>query len=142
MIYFFNFSMWASFTVWAFALIVNEKEEVLLVKRKDNGMWNLPWWGMNSFESPWECVVREVKEETKLDVKVNRLVWLYSKSNIDDFVFCFLCDIIWWTIWETDEWSEFWWFWCKDLPDNIIDRHKDRIINFFNDKNKLVMNKS
>ena len=94
--------MWALFTVWAFALIVNKKDEVLLAKRTDNGMRNLPWWGMESLESPWECVVREVKEETRLDVKVNKLVWIYSKNNKDDLIFCFSCDIIWGTIWNTE----------------------------------------
>lgn len=134
--------MWACFTVWAFALIVSEKDEVLLARRTDNGMWNLPWWGMESLESPWECVVREVKEETRLDVKVNRLVWVYSKNDKDDLIFCFSCDIVWWTMWETDESCEFWWFWCENLPDNIYKRHKDRIINFLKNKNRFVMDKS
>ena len=84
-----TYKMRTYFTIWAFALIVNENNEVLLVRRADNGMWNLPWWGMNSLESPWECVVREVKEETRLEVKVNRLVWLYWKANKNDFVFLF-----------------------------------------------------
>ena len=134
--------MWASFTVWAFAIITNECDEVLLVRRKDDDMRNLPWWGMNSLESPWECVVREVKEETRLDVRVNRLIWIYSKLSRDDLVFCFLCDVIWWIIWETDEWSEFWWFWFDNLPDNIYKRHKERILDFFEDKNTLIMKKS
>ena len=134
--------MWALFTVWAFALIVNEKDEVLLAKRTDNGMRNLPWWWMESLESPWECVVREVKEETRLDVKVNKLVWIYSKNNKDDLIFCFSCDIIWGTIWNTDESSEFWWFWLDNLPDNIFKRHKDRIIKFLKNKDTIVMDKS
>ena len=134
--------MWALFTIWAFALIVNEKDEVLLAKRTDNGMRNLPWWGMESLESPWECVVREVKEETRLDVKVNKLVWIYSKNNKDDLIFCFSCDIIWGTIWNTDESSEFWWFWYDNLPDNLFKRHMDRIVKFLKDKDTLVMDKS
>ena len=134
--------MWALFTIWAFALIVNEKDEVLLAKRTDNSMRNLPWWGMESLESPWECVVREVKEETRLDVKVNKLVWIYSKNNKDDLIFCFSCDIIWGNIWNTDESSEFWWFWLDNLPDNLFKRHKDRIIKFLKDKDTIVMDKS
>ena len=55
--------------------------------------------------------------------------------------FCFLCDIKWWSNGETDEWVEFWWFWPNDLPDDIYKRHRDRILNFFEDKNKIVMEK-
>lgn len=136
------YKMWALFTIWSFAIILNVNDEILLVKRRDCDMRNLPWWGMESSESPWECVVREVKEETRLDVKVNRLVWIYSKSNKSDFVLCFLCDIIWWTVWETDEWSEFWWFWASNLPDNLYKSHRYRVLNFFEDKNNLAMKKS
>ena len=136
------YKMWASFTVWAFALILNENDEVLLVRRTDNGMWNLPWWGVESLESPWECVVREVKEETRLDVKVNRLVWIYSKLTKDEIIFCFLCDIVWWTIWETDESCEFWWFWVNNLPDDIYKRHQERILDFFENKDRLITKKS
>ncbi len=55
--------------------IVNEKNEVLLLKRKDDddflpGHWGLPGGASEFGEEPIEATMREVKEETGLDVNV------------------------------------------------------------------------
>ena len=48
------------------AVIVNERNEILLQKRKDNGFWGLPAGSMELGESFEECARREVLEETGL----------------------------------------------------------------------------
>ncbi len=59
--------------VGATAVIPDGRGRVLLDRRADDGRWGLPggWLGPN--ESPAECVVREVAEETGLDIEVVRL---------------------------------------------------------------------
>lgn len=56
-------------------------ENTLLQKRTDNGRWGIPGGGMDPGESAAECCIREVKEETGLDVEVARLVGIYTTPH-------------------------------------------------------------
>ena len=47
-------------------LIVNEKNQLLLQRRKDNGLWGYPGGSMELGERFEDCAVREVLEETGL----------------------------------------------------------------------------
>lgn len=49
-------------------LIFNEKGQVLLQKRSDDGLWGNPGGAMNLGETIYETVIREVKEETGFDI--------------------------------------------------------------------------
>ena len=82
------------FSIGSFAIIKNENNQILMAKRKDNNLWNLPGWWVENLESPWDAVIREVKEETWLDIKVEKLIWIYAKNNRNDIVFCFHCSIV------------------------------------------------
>ena len=61
------------------------REQVLLQKRSDNGMWGLPSGHVEIGETVEEAVIREVKEETGLQVKVVRLVGVYSDPSSQVF---------------------------------------------------------
>ena len=41
-------------------IFTNDYKQILLVKRRDVPVWDLPCGGMNEEESPEECVIREV----------------------------------------------------------------------------------
>lgn len=58
------------FKIGVFGIIIDEQNRVLLCHRRDYDLWNLPGGGLEKNEAPWEGVVREVKEETGLRVKV------------------------------------------------------------------------
>jgi 8-oxo-dGTP pyrophosphatase MutT (NUDIX family) len=60
----------------------NSRQSVLLTRRTDNGRWCLPGGGMDPGESADEACVREVLEETGLEVRVTRLVGIYTSPNI------------------------------------------------------------
>ena len=47
-------------------LLLNEKRELLLQKRADNGLWGYPWGSMELGDSFEDCARREVQEETGL----------------------------------------------------------------------------
>lgn len=53
----------------AAAIIVNDKGQILMQCRTDNGRWGLPGGCQNLGEDFETTVIREVKEETNLDVK-------------------------------------------------------------------------
>jgi ADP-ribose pyrophosphatase YjhB (NUDIX family) len=56
----------------------NTSGELLLEWRRDNGLWTLPGGTMNVGERLHETAVREVREETGVDVEVTGIVGIYS----------------------------------------------------------------
>lgn len=51
------------------AIVRNERGEILLHRRSDLGIWDLPGGGAELGESVESCVVREVREETGLNIE-------------------------------------------------------------------------
>ena len=73
----------ATLRAGASALIFDQgREKVLLTRRADNGLWCLPGGGMDPGESAEETCIRETLEETGLNVRVTRLVGVYTSPNI------------------------------------------------------------
>ncbi|WP_078326918.1 NUDIX hydrolase [Mycobacteroides salmoniphilum] len=62
----------------ASAIVTDEQDRILLVKRRDNTLWALPGGGHDIGESIEQTAVREVKEETGLDVEVSGLTGIYT----------------------------------------------------------------
>ena len=61
------------------AILFNEdRSEVLLQRRSDNGSWALPAGRLDIGESVAECAIRECEEETGLKTRIKRLVGVYS----------------------------------------------------------------
>lgn len=67
--------------VHAGGCIFNEQGEVLLQRRGDCNMWGFPGGALELGETPEMAAVREVKEETGLDVKVGRLIGVYTDTD-------------------------------------------------------------
>lgn len=53
-------------------------QEILLMRRSDNGLWGLPGGYVEPGESVSEAAAREVQEETGWTIRLGRLVGLYS----------------------------------------------------------------
>jgi 8-oxo-dGTP pyrophosphatase MutT (NUDIX family) len=67
-----------SLVVAASAVVTDDEGRILLQRRRDNGLWALPGGGMELADSLPGTAVREVKEETGLDVEVTGLVGTYT----------------------------------------------------------------
>lgn len=65
----------------ASAIVTDEHGRILLVKRRDNTLWALPGGGHDIGETIADTAVREVKEETGLDVEVTGLVGVYTNPH-------------------------------------------------------------
>ena len=60
------------------AVIIDPTGRVLLQRRSDDGRWRLPGGAMEPGEEPAETLVREIREETALEVVPERVVGVYS----------------------------------------------------------------
>ncbi len=65
----------------AAAAVFDEQGRILLQRRSDNGQWALPGGTMEVGETAEQAVIREVKEETGYDIKVLRLIGIYSEPE-------------------------------------------------------------
>jgi ADP-ribose pyrophosphatase YjhB (NUDIX family) len=61
--------------------VVFKERKILLVREKSDGLWALPGGFPDIGFSPSEAVVKEVKEESGLDVEVVRLLALWDKEK-------------------------------------------------------------
>ncbi len=66
--------------VGADAAIFNDQGEILLMDRVDGSGWCLPCGWVEPNEKPAETAVREVREETGLDVVVRQLVGVFTRT--------------------------------------------------------------
>lgn len=90
--------------VYASACVEDAQGRLLWQRRADFGCWGLPGGVLELKESLPACVVREVYEETGLDVSPVRLVGVYSSPEFDvtypngdqvqQVTFCFACRVV------------------------------------------------
>ncbi len=122
----------------ASAVIFDTGGRILLQRRSDNGRWGLPGGGVEIGESVVAAAVREVREETGLDVEVVRLIGLYSDpafqvvrypdGNVVHYVSaCFECRVAAGTLTVCDETLALDWFDPSALPPDLLAMHRRRI---------------
>jgi ADP-ribose pyrophosphatase YjhB (NUDIX family) len=118
------------------AVVLNEKNEVLLAKRTDNGLWCLPGGHVDLGETLAQACLRELQEETGLKGEVGKLVGVYSDTQNSLHIsqgpewhtirVSFLCKVVGGTITPSEETSEIRYFDVNHLPPLITD-HAQRV---------------
>ena len=88
----------------ASAIVTDEQGRILVHRRRDNDKWALPGGKMELGESLGDCAIREVKEETGLQVRLTGIVGVYSDPrhvfSYDDgevrqeFSICFKAEVV------------------------------------------------
>lgn len=121
-----NESSLRNFRIGVSALILQDGK-VLLAMRRDIDWWNLPGGGMEIGETVEEAVLREVREETGLEIEIVRLVGLYSKPQKQEVVITFLCRQVGGELMATEESRECRYFSPASLPANTLPKHRQRI---------------
>lgn len=116
----------AQFRIGVFGVII-EDGKVLLALRRDIDWWNLPGGGMELGETVDEALQREVLEETGLQVRVGRLVGVYSKPQKQEVVLTFLCQREGGQLTATEETRESRFFAPDALPEKTLPKHAERI---------------
>lgn len=120
------------------ALVFNEKGEVLLAKRTDNGLWCIPGGHVELEETLAQACARELREETGLEAEVVRLVGVYS-DTVGSLHFAqgkewhtvrvsFLCRLVGGELRLSEETNELKYFPVDSLPPMITD-HPKRVLD-------------
>lgn len=105
-----------------------DKKKVLLVRRRDNGMWVLPGGGIEAGESPKEAVIREAAEETGFSIKVERkCAEYYPVNKLASFTNVFICSVDKGTSKLSDETTAVEFFPLDHLPPSMFKIHKQWI---------------
>ncbi len=60
-------------------VVIDDRGRILLERRSDNGMWGLPGGAIEPGESVSDTALREVKEETGLNIRITGLLGVYSE---------------------------------------------------------------
>jgi 8-oxo-dGTP pyrophosphatase MutT (NUDIX family) len=121
-------------------VVTNDAGEILLQRRVDNDLWALPGGTMDLGERIADTVVREVKEETGLDVEVSGLVGVYSDPGhviaYDDgevrqeFNLCFAARLVGGELAGSDESTEVRWVDPKAIEALLHESVRLRIKHF------------
>ena len=59
-------------------LVVNDQDQILLIRRSDNDNWAVPGGGIELGESMTQAAIRETKEESGIDCEITGLVGIYT----------------------------------------------------------------
>jgi len=115
--------------------IIVDNGQVLLVKRKVPprvGDWSFPAGFMEYGESPGHCCIREVKEETGLDIKLTSSFKVYSGSDdprTKAVLIMYIAEIQGGNLKAGDDASELKFFRLDSLPDNLAFESHVRALN-------------
>lgn len=75
-------SQLARHSVSVAAVVVDDHDRVLVIRRQDNGAWQLPGGVLELDETPEAGARREVREETGVDVSIERLTGVYKNMKL------------------------------------------------------------
>ena len=89
------------YLVYAVGIVRNDAGEILVQRRYDFDWWDLVGGAKELDESISECMIREAREESGLEIEIERLVGIYTHPNytiqyphgdrVQPWAVCFLC---------------------------------------------------
>lgn len=105
-----------------------DKQQVLIIKRRDVPIWVIPGGAIDQGESPEEAVIREVLEETGCQVKIVRKVAVYLPVNrLTKITHLFECEIYDGDLKTGDETREIGFFQIETIPSNFFHLHREMV---------------
>jgi len=124
------------------AIIVNNKNEVLLVQRSLNSRtepwtWSRPWGQVEFWESIEAAIEREIYEEVWIIIKVTKFLevtqTISKESNTHWLAFGYMADYISGEITnkEPENHTAVQWFPINNLPDNLNEYTRNSLDVFF-----------
>ena len=131
--------MQALFTIGVFGIIFDEQKRVLLAHRTDYDLWNLPGGRLEANESPWDGVIREIKEETGFDAEVIKIAGVSFKPEKNNVVFTFLCRVVGGKIASSRESDKVEYFEIEKIPANTVIKQVERIKDILQNPSEVIL---
>lgn len=137
-----------SIAVAVTAFVLDENDRVLMIRRTDSGLYSIPGGQQEIGETIGRTVVREVKEETGIDVEPVRVTGIYSDPQHviaytdgevrQEFSICFIARAIGGQLRTSNESSEVLWIARDDLDSlNIHPSIRLRIQHGYENRQEL-----
>jgi len=118
-------------TIVAGFVFLCEGGAILLVKQNyGQGYWSLPGGEMEQGESIEQAVIREVKEETGMDICLGRLIGVYSKPDECGLALTFKGTVVGGALRASNEISEAAYFTTDSLPQHVRPHFYQRVRDF------------
>ena len=112
-------------------VFIRQDDRILLVRQDyGSGYWSLPGGSMEHGESIEEAAIREVKEETSLDVQITRVVGLYAKPEEEAIAITLEAEVTGGTLQADNEIGECRFFPVNQLPHPIREHLRERVVDF------------
>ncbi|MER0469057.1 NUDIX hydrolase [Bacillus cabrialesii subsp. cabrialesii] len=119
------------YTKGAFVIVTNEKHQILLVKRKDVPLWDLPGGKVDPGETAEAAAVREVLEETGCNAALSAKIGVYQRPKFQDEQHVFAGSITGGrAIVSGMETADLKWFSPRRLPLLMVPNRKRQISDF------------
>lgn len=124
--------------------IIPFQDKILLIKRNTvpfKNYWALPGGRMDPGETVEQTIVREVKEETGLEIEIVKKIGEYKEAGVKDnieyeyYPTCFLVKVLGGELKKQEsEIQEITLFSLSDLPEPLAFEHKQMIIDYLKEK--------
>ncbi|MCD7840050.1 MAG: NUDIX hydrolase [Erysipelotrichaceae bacterium] len=119
-------------TQGCFTIILNDKNQVLLGKRQDLPLWDLPGGRLEANEELVDCAIRETLEETGYKIIIDDKIGTYHRPRVHDVQHIYLGHIIGGQASLSNETKELRWF--SYLPMNMVPNRRRQINDFRHNK--------
>lgn len=109
------------------------KDNKILLVHENNGTWSLPGGWVDVLESIKSNVIKEVKEETGLDVKACKLIALQDRNKHNTPVYAYgvckvfvLCKLLGGNFIQNSETTEIKYFSLDEIPENLANEKSNK----------------
>jgi 8-oxo-dGTP diphosphatase len=113
-------------------LVFIRQDGAILLVKQDYGRqyWSLPGGVMEAGESVDQTALREVREETGLEIQLGRLVGVYSKPEESAVALTFEAAVTGGERKASNEILETRYFYLYNLPENIREQLRERVADY------------